>query len=191
MDPNSFNQHVELFERHFDLNTRLPNRVFSRGIRQKFVIGESGDFHNAELFERLSGQYGDKELKYLVIEPEGKEFHSDNKFLSYSIKFDTEFRKNWKGELLEFGQAQNNAQKILPRMVAGLQCYVGSSETWCSYHDNHDFELDIFCVPDTCDTLAIFGKASWNFEDFREAVELHKLKFSEQESLKLKENYFM
>jgi hypothetical protein len=192
IDSNNFNQQLALFKRYFDLNARLPNMVLKRNSNHKLVIGESGDFHNTLIFERLSEEYGDTELSYLMIEPEAKEyFNYTDRFLIYSIRFDAAFRRTWTSGTLDLVQAEHNIHKIVPQMIAGLQCYVGSSEKWSSYHDNHNFELDIFSVPDTCDTLRIFGKPSWSLTDFKNAALLHNLEFSEQELLTLKINYFI
>lgn len=187
---NNFDLCLSSFRRHFDLTARLPEIVFKANNRNKFVIGESGDFHKMEVFARLGAEYYETELNYFMIEPKAKDiFQTENEFLAYVLPFGSEFETAWKDELFGFAQPQNKV-KSWPWMIAGLQCYFGSSGKWNSYHDNHTFELDIFSVPNDCDVLKVFGKPSWRLEDYIEAVDLHNIGVDAADIRKLQKYYF-
>jgi hypothetical protein len=191
IDAANFEHYIALFERHFDLNARIPEFVFRRRNTHKLVIRDSGAFHKMEVFERLGATYEDKALNSLVIEPEAANvFHTANRLLAYILPFGPDFRKNWQVDLRGFGEDPDRVHKSWPWVTASLQCYIGSSEAWCSYHDNHAFELDMFYVPRDCDTLRVFGEATWNFEDIEEIFTSHYSNISKFELQTLKENYF-
>ena len=169
------------FSEFFVFEKQLPEQVFNRKNQSKFVIGESGMFHKKSIFEKLCQKYGDKNLNYYMIDPPE---------VLYSIDFDKEFSNVWSRDLLGFLQENHDEPKVWPWMIAGLQCYFGSSMSWCSYHDNHVFELDIFQVPINCDTEHIFGPKRWDITDFQDSVRRHGLNLSDFEVEKLRMNYF-
>lgn len=188
---SNFEQYVALFERHFDLNARIPEFVFRRRNTHKLVIRDSGAFHKMDVFERLGATYKDRELNSMVIKPEAANvFHTTNKLLAYVLPFGSDFQKNWQVDLRGFGEDPARLNKGWPWMTASLQCYIGSSEAWCSYHDNHTFELDMFYVPHDCDTLSIFGKEPFSFEEVEVIISSHLPNIPKSKRLKLKENYF-
>ena len=190
-DSNNFDEYLSSFKENFILENRIPEPVFRKRQNNKFVIGQSGDFHRVDVFEQLGDQYGDRELKYLMIEPEANNlFQTENKLLAYSIAFGQDFQKNWNEDLRGFCQKPDCNNKIWPWMFASLQCYVGTSQNWSSYHDNHNFEIDIFCVPKDCDIVRLFGKASWSFQDYLEFSSKSNLRFTEVELRSLQKNYF-
>lgn len=190
IDAADFDQYVALFERHFDLHGRIPEFVFRRRNTHKLVIWDSSGLHIMEVFERLGAAYDDRELNSLIIAPEAANvFHTANRLLAYILPFGPDFRKSWQVDLRGLGDDPDKPNNIWPWMTASLQCYIGSSEAWCSYHDRHAFEMDMFYVPNDCDTLGVFGKAGWTFED-AEVVLTSFLKTPKHELQKLKENYF-
>ena len=110
--PNSdnFAEYFAFFGRHFSLEARLPEHVIKSTRDHKFVIGESGDLHGVEIFERLGAIYGDRELNYLMIEPEAEGiFMAETRLLAYSLPFGANFRSNWNVELRGFSQGDECA----------------------------------------------------------------------------------
>jgi hypothetical protein len=189
--PIDFEQHIDLFNRYFDLSARIPNFVFKPRVSHKLVIRDSGALHKMEVFDKLSSVYGDKELCSLVLEPEAAGvFVTDNKLLAYVVPFGIRFRETWEVKLHGFGESPYQLQKGWPWMTASLQCYIGSSELWYSYHDNHSFELDIFYVPNDCDTLDVFGTGSWTFSEIEKVFNSSHANVSIEEMQTFKKNYF-
>ncbi|MCA0431748.1 MAG: hypothetical protein LCH46_00665 [Proteobacteria bacterium] len=179
------------FRQIINLNARLPEQVFLNRAASKFVISESGYFHRKEIFERLAKEYGDISLSNLVLAPLYDEsFGYPGNMLSYSIRITSNFDEAWRNATFGMGQAENEQNKIWPWMSAEIQCYVGSTGHWCSYHENMLFEVDIFCVPEQCDVLNVFGESSWQFDDFQMIIANHALRVSANEALVFKKNYF-
>jgi hypothetical protein len=187
---DEFDRQLKIFGQNIYLETKLPAQVIRRKAEQKFVIGESGDFHKPQIFKQLGEIYGDRQLYYLMLDPAAKGiFETHNQYYSYSVSLDFDFDNEWQLGLRGFGFAAGQP-KVWPWMIANTQCYCGSSEKWVSYHDNNRFELDIFCVPADCDILGIFGKPSWSYTDLVKAADDYRLGVTQSDLETLMKNYF-
>ena len=179
------------FTRHFLFPTKLPEFVFRRRERYKVVIRESGELHKLETFAGLAREFGDQELNYLMLEPDAATiFKPSGRFAAYTLSCRSNFENEWINQLRGFGQNNDELRKTWPWMYASVQCYYGSSGLWCSYHDNHMFELDMFYVPESCDTVQLFGVESWSFEVMKSESISHRLNYADFELDSLKRNYF-